>query len=111
MNLIGDSGQSEVGDHHLTASIEHDVRGFQVAVKHALGVCGGQSGAELASNVEGFVFGQAADAPQQRGQIFPIHIFHGEEGVTFNPAYVVDAANVGMRNAPSDPHFILETLE
>jgi hypothetical protein len=80
-------------------------------MKNSLDVGGGQSSAELAGNVESLVFGQAADAPKERSQVFSVDIFHGEKSVTLNFAYVVNAANVGMRNPPCDPHFILEALD
>ena len=111
LNLIGDTRQAEISDHDLPASIEHDVRGLQVAVEHAFGVGGGQSGAELAGDIERLIFGQTADAAQQRREILAIDVFHGEEGVALDVAHVVDAANVGMRNPPRDPHFIFETLQ
>jgi hypothetical protein len=50
-------------------------------MKNSLGVSGGQSCAELACNVESLVLGQTTDAPQQRGEVFPIDILDGEEEV------------------------------
>ena len=109
-NVVGHAGQAKICDDHLSASIEHDVGGFQIAVQNAFAVGRGQAGAELARDVERFVAGQASDAPQQRRQIFTVDIFHGEEGVAVDVSHVIDAANVGMRNPARDSHFIAKAL-
>jgi hypothetical protein len=49
--LPGGGGQPEVGEAHLAATVEHDVRGLQVAVQQALLVDGSESGAELAGHL------------------------------------------------------------
>ncbi len=83
--------------------------GFRSRCSTPLVWAAAKSGAELARDVERLIFGQASDAPQQRSQVFAVDIFHGEEGVALDVAHVVDAANVGMRDPPRDPHFILES--
>jgi hypothetical protein len=39
----------------------------------------GQAGAELTSDLQGLVDGQAANAPQKRGEVFAVHVLHGEK--------------------------------
>ena len=105
------TGQAEIGDHDLAAAVEHDVGGLQVAMENAFGVRGGESGAKLARDLDGLVLRQAADAAQQRGQVFAVDVLHGEEGLAVDFAHVVDAANVGMRNAAGDADFVAKALE
>ena len=64
-DIVGNSRETEVGDDGLTATVEHDVGGLEVAVQNAFGVGGGEAGANLAGNLDGFVRWQAADAAQQ----------------------------------------------
>ena len=108
-DLARQSGQSEIGEQHLAAAVEHDVGRLQVAMQHALFVRGGESGAELARDLERLVAGQPADAPQQRAQVFAIHVFHREEVQPFDFAEVVDAADVGMRDLPGDADLVAES--
>ena len=46
----------------------------------------GQTRAQLSRNLECFIGRQAANAPQQRREIFAIHVFHGEEYARFRLA-------------------------
>ena len=64
MDLVSEPGKTEVGHNHLTASIQHDVGGLQVAMQHAFGMSGREPGAELASDVGGLILRQTADASQ-----------------------------------------------
>ena len=40
LNLVGDAGQTKIGNHHLPAAIEHNVRRLQIAMQDAFGVRG-----------------------------------------------------------------------
>src|SRR5579863_54797 len=80
-------------------------------MENSFGMRCGQTGTELARNVESFIFGKASNASQQRRQIFAVNILHGEEVVALDIAHVVHAANIGVRNASRDPHFVLESLK
>jgi hypothetical protein len=42
------------------------------------GVGGGEARAELARDLEGLDGRQAADPPQQRGQVLAVHVLHGD---------------------------------
>ena len=68
--------QTEVGDAQLALPVEHDVARLQIAMHHAFVVRGGQAGAELAGDLQRLVLRQPPDAPQQRGQILAVHVFH-----------------------------------
>ena len=54
---------------------------------------------------------KAADTPQQGGQVFAVHVLHGEEGVAVHFTHVVHAADVGMRDAARNPYFVAETFQ
>ena len=47
-------------------------------------------------------------APQQRGQILAVHVFHRQPGGAFGFADIVHAADIGMRDLPRDAHFVAE---
>ena len=68
-------------------------------------VRGGEAGADLPRDLEPAVFGESADASQQRGQVFAVHVLHREERVPFDLVDVVDAADVWMRHLARHPHF------
>ena len=57
------------------------------------------------------VLRKAADAPQQGRQVFAVDVLHGEESLAIDFAHVVDAANVGMRDAAGDADFVAKALE
>jgi hypothetical protein len=71
--------QAKVGQPHAAAPVDHDVRGLQIAMQHAPVVHGGQPGANLPRDFEPLVFGKAADASQQRLQIFAVHVLHRQK--------------------------------
>ena len=75
---------------------DHDVLRLQVAMDHAPVMRGGEAGADLARGVERLVGGQSADAREQRGEVFAIHVLHRDEGHPFDLADVVNAADVRM---------------
>jgi hypothetical protein len=97
--------QSEIQDAHVALPVDHHVGGFQVAVEHAVIVRGGQARAELARDLKRLVGGQAADASEQRRQLFSLDELHGEELLAVNFANVVNAADVAMRDLPRHSHF------
>ena len=104
-------GQAEIREQHLAAAVEHDVGGLQIAMQHALLVGGGETGAELARDLQGLVAGQPADAPQQRAEVLAIDVLHGEEIQPFDFAEIVDAADVGVRHLARDADLVAESLE
>ena len=71
-------------------------------------VRGGKPGAHLAGNLEGLVRWQVPDAAQQGGQVFAVHVLHGEELQAVGFADIEDAADVGMGNLAGDADFAVE---
>ena len=84
----------QVHDADLARSVEHDVRGFEVAMQHAALVRGREPGADLPRDLERLVLGQPADAPQRRGEIFAVDVLHRQEEMSVRLADVVHAADV-----------------
>ena len=80
-------------------------------MQHAAFVRRGQTGADLARELDGFVLRQSPDAAQQRIQILAVEILHREEVETFDESDIVDAADVGMGNLPGDADFIAESRQ
>jgi hypothetical protein len=76
--------------------VEHDVGGFQIAMKYAALVNGGESGAELARDLYRFVLWYAADAFEQRREFLTTHKFHRKEMFTLKLSDVVNTTNVTM---------------
>jgi hypothetical protein len=68
---------AEVGDAHAAVAVEHDVGRLEVAVQHAAVVDRRQPGAQLPRDVERLAAREAADPPQQPGQVLPVHVLHG----------------------------------
>ena len=81
---------------HLPAPVQHDVAGLQVAMQHALLMRRRETGAQFARDLQRFIAGQPADAPQQRAEVFAVDVFHGEHVQTFDLGEVVNAAHVGV---------------
>ena len=109
--LVGDGGEAEVHDDEVAALVHHDVLRLEVAVDDAAVVRGGESGAELARGLQRLVAGQPADAREQRGEIFAVHVFHRDERRAVYLADVEHAADVGMRNQAGDADLAVEALE
>jgi hypothetical protein len=80
-------------------------------VKDAKLVRGRKASAELARDLKALVSGQPANAPQQRGQVFSVHVFHGEEDAAVGFAYIENPADIGMRNLASETHFGVKSIQ
>ena len=79
-------------------AVEHHVRRLEVTMQDAPVVRGRQSGAQLPRDVDRLVLGQAADAPQQRGEVLAVDVLHRQEVLAVGFADVVHAADVRMRD-------------
>jgi hypothetical protein len=105
LHLPSKGGKPEIRYEHLPAAVDHDVGRLEVTVQHAFVVRRGQACAKAAGDLDGFIPRQPPDAAQQRAQVFPIHMFHGEEGQPVQVADIVHAAHIGMRDLARDAHF------
>lgn len=78
--LAGDRdslGETEVTDERPARGVDEDVRGFQVAVQHALAVCMGDGAADRDQEAGGIAWGErSVDEPA--GQIGPFDVPHCE---------------------------------
>ena len=91
-------GDAEVGNPHLAAAVDHDVGRLQIAVQHPLVVCRTEAGAQLLGDLERLVAGHAADAAQQRSEVFAVHVLHGDKDLALRLHDVVNPQHVGMRD-------------
>jgi len=80
-------------------------------MQHAVIVRHGDSGAQLARDLDGLVLREASDAAQERSEVLAIDILHADEGHPVRLADVEDAADVGMRDLARDAHLAMETRE
>ena len=103
--------QTEVGDPCLTALVEHDVRRLQVPVQNAFVVRRGKTGRQLSGDLDGFIGRQPTDATQERAEILPFDVLHGEKHETIRFADVVDTAHVGMGDLSGDADLPAKTLQ
>ena len=71
----------------------------------------GQTRTELAGQLHGLVPGEVADSAKERGEVFPVHVFHREELVSVHLSHVVDAAHARMRDLPRHAHLVEEATE
>ena len=78
-------------------------------MQYAFIVRGGQAGADPAGDFQRLVGGQAADAAQQRAEVFAVDVLHRKVRLAFDFAEVVNAADIGMRDLAGDAHLVVET--
>jgi hypothetical protein len=109
--LAHHAGQAEIGDAGAAAAVDHHVGGLEVAVEHPAIVGGGEAGADLAGDLHGAVSREASDPPQQRAQVFPVDVLHGEERLALDLPHVVDAGDVGVAHLAGDAHLAEEAVE
>ena len=109
--IVGGHGQPEIGDADVAFAVEHDVRGLQIAMEHLALMRGGEPGAELARDVDGFVLRKAADPAKQRREIFAVDVLHREEAAAVRLAEVVEPADVLVRDLSRDPKLVVKLRE
>ena len=88
----------------LAGAVDHHVRRLEIAMDDAALVGGGQPGADLPGDLEGAVLRKASDPAEQRCEVLAVHVLHRQESVALDLVYVVDAADVRMRDLPRHPH-------
>ncbi len=106
--FAGGAGQAEVGQTDFAGAVEHHVGRLEIAVDHAALVRGGEPGADLTRDLERAILRKAADAPQQRREIFAVDVLHRQEGAAVELVDVIDAADVRVRHLPRHAHFGVE---
>ncbi len=109
--LLGQGRQAEVGDHHVSGSVQHDIGGFQIAVEHASAVSRGKRRAKPARDLDSFIMGKPADSFEKPGQVLAINELHGEELKSVCFADVVDPADIRMRHLAGDPNFLAQSSQ
>ncbi len=110
-HLVLDSGQAEIGDDHLAAAVDHDIGWLEVTVEDALGMRGGESRAEASRDLGGFIYRKASNAAEQGGEVFAIHVLHGDERLAFELADIVHPADIRMRDLARDANFVMKARE
>src|ERR1041385_7229372 len=80
-------------------------------MQNTLSVSRRQARAKLAGNFDRFILREPANAAEQGSQVLTVDVFHGEECLAVDLSHVINAADIGMRDAASDADFIAETFE
>jgi hypothetical protein len=79
-------------------------------VKNAFGVRRRQARRDLASDGERLLEREAANAPDEGGQVLAVHVLHGEEVDTVRLAHVVHAADRGVSDLAGDADLVEEAF-
>jgi hypothetical protein len=103
--------EPEIRQARAAATVDHHVRGLEVAMHDALLVHRREPRRQVARQLQPLVGGQPPDASEQRRQVFPVHVLHGQERVLAHLDDVVDAAHVGVRHPAADAHLAVELLQ
>ena len=104
-------GQAEVHHAHSAGAVEHDVGRLQIAMDDAALMGGGESRAQLARDVGGFVFRESANPAERAREVFPVDVLHREIQEAVGLADVVDAAHVGVGDLPRGAHLVVKLSE
>ena len=92
----------------LPSAVEHHVGRLEIAVDDVALVRGREPGADLPGDLEAALFGEPADALEQRPQVLAVDILHRQKRRPIDFVDVVDAADVRMRHLTRHPHFGVE---
>jgi len=111
LDRLRQAGQPEVGDLDPSATVDHHVGRFEIAVQDALFVSGLNAGAELPRDLHRLVSGQTADAAQQRREILAVDVLHREVVLAVGLADVENAADVGVGYLARGANFGEETVQ
>ena len=80
-------------------------------MQHAALVRGGDAGAQLPRQLERLVLRDAADAAEQRREVFAVHVLHREEAAAVRLAEVVQAADVLVRHLARHAQLVVKLRE
>ena len=108
---VGQPCQTEIGDPHLSTTVEHDVGRFQVPVQHALLMSRVQSPAQLAGNVDTLVRRQSPDPSHQSTQIFTVDKLHRQKVHPFDFPDVVHATDIGMGHLAGQSDLVVQQFQ
>jgi hypothetical protein len=103
--------QPEIGDADVSIAVDHHVRRLQVAVQDAALVSGGDAGAQLTRDLDGFVLREPSNAAQQRCEVLAVDVFHREEPSALVLAEIVETADVLVRHLARDAQLGVELRE
>jgi hypothetical protein len=92
---FGQLGEAEVEHFYQAITRDHDVRGLQIAVNDAGGMCFRQRIGDLDGTFQCFIEPQPL-APDHLVERFARHVFHGDEVDAVGLRDVVDVNDVGM---------------
>ena len=101
---------AEIADAHEAVIVDQDIRRLQIAMKHALSVRRRKTRAQLPPDVDDLLRRQAADAAQQRREIFAADQLHGEKDHALGFADVEDAADSRVGDLAREPHLAEDPL-
>ena len=110
-NGLRSGREPKVRDPGPAPAVEHDVGRLEVPVNDALNMSGRQPRTDLPRQVECLLLRETTNAAEQGGEIFPVHVLHGDEVVPLELDGVVNAADIGVRHLARDPHLAQEALE
>ena len=111
LKLVGKSGESEIGNAHATAAVEHYVGRFEIAVQDVVLVGGGQTQTKLPRDFDRLVLGRRAQASQHVGQVVAVHVLHRKKNVFVDLCDVVNATNVGVSDLTRGAYFTANTVQ
>src|SRR5688500_3629557 len=80
-------------------------------MKHTHVMSSVETSANLTSELDGLVYGNTADATEQRGQCLALDVLHREEVTAVGLADVVNATNVLVTDLSGNSHFTMKARE
>ncbi len=93
-----DDREAKIRDADVAVAVDHHVGRLEIAMEHPAFVRGRDAGAQLPRDLDRLVLRQPADPPQQRGQIFTVHILHRQKPAAVVVAEIIETADVLVRH-------------
>jgi len=111
LERTGQAGQTEIGDAHMAAGVEHDIGRLEIAVKDPSHMGCRHSGTYLPRDIHGLVVWKSPDSLEQRRQVLSVDVLHRNEMKSFGFADVVDSADVRMSHLTGNADFVTKPVE